>query len=206
MIRYWSVYDQYLFLLGTIHMMDFFENLEPLLKVYWYIAIPVSLIFIVQTIMTFVGIDGDIDTDFHVESHDGDSPFQLFSFRNLINFLIGLSWTGIAFYSTIHNHYILIGISVIIGIAFVLLFFFIIQQIQRLAEDNTFNIKNTLSKSGQVYLTIPARKEGKGKVQISVNGAVHELAAMTEHDKLETGTIVRVTSILDQHILVVEKI
>jgi len=186
--------------------MEFFENLEPLLKIYWYIAIPVSLIFIIQTIMTFVGIDADLDTDFQVESHDGDSPFQLFSFRNLINFLIGLSWTGIAFYHTIHNHYILVSISVIIGIAFVLLFFFIIRQIQRLAEDNTFNIKNTLSKTGQVYLSIPAKKEGKGKVQISVNGAVHELPAITEHDKLETGTIVRVTGILDQHILVVEKV
>lgn len=186
--------------------MEFFENLEPLLKVYWYIAIPVSLIFIIQTIMTFVGVDADIDTDFEVHDHDGDGPFHVFTFRNLINFLIGLSWTGIAFYSTIHNHYILVAISVVIGIAFVLLFFFIIQQIQKLAEDNTFNIENTISKTGQVYLTIPARKEGKGKVQISVNGAVHELAAITEHDKLETGVMVRVTGILDQHILVVEKI
>ena len=185
--------------------MDFFENLEPLLKVYWYIAIPVSLIFIVQTIMTFVGMDADMDTDFEVNGHDAEG-FQLFSFRNLINFLIGLSWTGIAFYGTITNHLILMAISVVIGMAFVLLFFFIIQQIQRLAEDNTFNIKNTLSKTGQVYLSIPARKEGKGKVQISVNGAVHELSAVTEQDKLETGAMVRVTGILDQHILIVEKI
>jgi hypothetical protein len=185
--------------------MEFFENLDPLLKVYWYIAIPVSLIFIIQTIMTFVGVNADIDTDFEVH-HDGDGPFHVFTFRNLINFMIGLSWTGIAFYSTIHNHFILIAISVVVGIAFVLLFFLIIQQIQKLAEDNTFNIENTLSKTGQVYLTIPARKEGKGKVQISVNGAVHELTAITEQDKLETGTMVRVTGILDQHILVVEKI
>lgn len=185
--------------------MDFFENLDPLLKVYWYIAIPVSLIFIVQTVLTFIGIDADVDTDFEVH-HDGEGPFQLFSFRNLINFLIGLSWTGIAFYSTINNHLILIAISVVIGIAFVLFFFFIIQQIQRLAEDNSFKIESTLSKTGQVYLTIPARKEGKGKIQISVKGTVHELPAITEHDKLETGAMVRVTSILDEHILVVEKI
>jgi len=186
--------------------MDFFENLEPLLKVYWYIAIPVSLIFIVQTILTFIGIDADVDTDFDVHAHDGEGPFQLFSFRNLINFLIGLSWTGIAFYSTINNQLILIAISVVIGIAFVLLFFFIIRQIQKLAEDNTFNIKSAISKTGQVYLSIPARKEGKGKVQISVNGAVHELSAVTEQERLETGTMVRVTAILDQHLLVVEKI
>ncbi|MDF2454373.1 MAG: serine protease [Cytophagaceae bacterium] len=185
--------------------MEFFENMEPLLKVYWYIAIPVSLIFIVQTVLTFIGIDADIDTDFEIH-HDGEGPFQLFSFRNLINFLIGLSWTGIAFYSTINNHLILIAISVVIGMAFVLFFFFIIQQIQRLAEDNSFKIENAVSKTGQVYLTIPARKEGKGKVQVSVNGTVHELSAITEQEKLETGTLIRVIGIFDQHVLVVEKI
>jgi hypothetical protein len=35
------------------------------------------------------------------------------------------------------------------------------------------------SKTAQVYLTIPEAKSGKGKVLISINGAMHELDAMT---------------------------
>lgn len=37
--------------------MEIIENLDPLLKTFWFVAIPVSVIFIIQTIMTFIGAD-----------------------------------------------------------------------------------------------------------------------------------------------------
>ena len=53
--------------------MEFFEHLDPLLRTFWYIAIPVSLIFVVQTIMTFVGADA---TDGNEVDFDGDVDFD----------------------------------------------------------------------------------------------------------------------------------
>lgn len=187
--------------------MELLESLPVLLKSFWYIAIPTSLIFIIQTIITFSGLDvaDGFDTDFHADAHDGD--FQLFSLRNLINFLLGFSWTGISFYSTIGDKPLfLIIASFVVGVLFVLLFFFVIKQVQKLAEDNSFKITNTLNKTAEVYLTIPENKKGKGKIMISVNGAFHELEAMTENDRIPSGMAVKVVKIENNNILIVETI
>lgn len=132
---------------------------------------------------------------------------QLFSLRNLINFLLGFSWTGISFYSTIGDQPILLIVaSFIVGVLFVVLFFLVIKQVQKLAEDNSFKITNTLNKTAEVYLTIPENKKGKGKIMISVNGAFHELEAMTENEKIPSGAVVKVIKIENNNILIVESI
>ena len=77
--------------------MNFLEHYEPLLKAFWYIALPVSIFFLLQTISTFIGLSGS-ETDADSHDGDGDMPFELFTLRNLINFLLGFSWTGISFF------------------------------------------------------------------------------------------------------------
>lgn len=188
--------------------MEMLDSLPTLLKSFWYIAIPTSIIFIIQTIITFSGLDiaDGVDTDFHGDTHAG-GDFQLFSLRNLINFLLGFSWTGISFYTTIGDQPILLIVaSFIVGVLFVVLFFLVIKQVQKLAEDNSFKITNTLNKTAEVYLTIPENKKGKGKIMISVNGAFHELEAMTEQERIPSGAIVKVIKIENNNILIVESI
>jgi membrane protein implicated in regulation of membrane protease activity len=184
---------------SIIPYMEYFENLEPILKTFWFIAIPTSLIFLLQSILTFVGADGDTDLD-------SGSAFEFFSLRNLVNFLLGFSWTGISFYNSITNKNLLIALAFIVGVIFVNLFFSVIRRIQRLEEDNSFKMRNTLDKTAEVYLTIPAHKSGKGKITISVNGSVHELEAMTNDEKIETGSLVKVVNIENEKILIVQKV
>lgn len=191
-------------------MMEMLNELEPLLRTFWLIAIPTSVFFALQTIMTFIGADADgMDADFDADldtSIGGDLDFQIFSLRNLINFLLGFSWAGISFWDAISNKTLLIIISLLVGISFVAMFFFIIKQIMKLAEDNSFRIAETIDKTGEVYLTIPPNKEGKGQILISVRGATHQLAAMTEkEEKLNTGTMVKVVRVESENILIVEK-
>lgn len=188
--------------------MEIFENLDILLKTFWFVAIPASLIFVVQTIMTFMGSDSTdgLHADFDGDFSGTDAPFQLFSLRNLINFLLGFSWTGISFFTTISNKSLLIFLAIAVGILFLFSFFFIIKQVQKLAEDNSFKLSNTLNKTAEVYLTIPERKTGKGKIMISVNGSFHELDAMTENDKIPSGSVVKVIRIENSDMLIVETI
>jgi hypothetical protein len=185
--------------------MEILENLDQLLRVFWYVAIPTSIIFIIQTVLTFIGADASdgLQPDFHGDFDGADSPFQLFSLRNLINFLLGFSWTGISFFGSISNPVLLISLSIAIGCLFVFLFFLIIKQVQKLEEDNSFKISNTLNKTAEVYLTIPARKTGKGKIMISINGAFHELDAMTETDSIPSGTPVKVVKIENNDLIIV---
>lgn len=158
--------------------------------------------------MTFIGLDAHdgLDADFDGDMSGGDTPFQLFSLRNLINFLLGFSWTGISLWNTVANRNLLIGISLVVGLGFLFLFFAIIKQVTKLAENNSFTYQSTVNKIGEVYLTIPENMSGKGKVTLNINGSHRELSAMTEHDKLVTGTAIKVERIESDNILIVNKI
>lgn len=187
-------------------MFEAYNNLDPLLKVYWGIAIFSSLVFIVQAIITFIGLggddvpDGDLDGDM---DGDGDMPFQIFTFKNLIHFLLGFSWTGISLYSVIPNKILLNVVAFLVGGFFIFLFFFIIKQLMKLAEDNSFEIESAVGKTADVYLGIPPSKQGKGKVTVSIKGALHELNAITEDDaKIETGTVVKITDAVNDIVIV----
>ena len=189
--------------------MDVLLSLEPLLRMFWYIALPTSGIFLIQTILTFVGghhpSDG-IDADFQGGSDGEGAPFQLFSLRNLINFLLGFSWTGISFFELISNTLVLVLVSFVVGLSFVYVFFLVSKQIQKLAEDNSFKITDTLNKSADVYLAIPERKKGKGKIMISIKGSFHELDAMTENERIASGSVVKIVRIENDSILIVETV
>ena len=139
-------------------MLEVFNNLDTLLKGFWMVAIPTSVIFIIQMTLTFIGSDASDGTsaDFDGDLDGGDTPFQLFSFRNLMNFLLGFSWTGISFYKIINNQLLLITLAIVVGVFFVYLFFLIIRALMRLSEDNTFKLSETIGKTAEVY--IPTRR------------------------------------------------
>jgi len=181
-------------------MFEFLENLDSLHQGFWYIALGSGLFFLIQTVLTFIGTDHSADLDGDV-SHD--TPFQLFSLRNLINFLLGFGWGGVAFYNSIESKGLLIFVSIVIGIGFVVLFFFLIIQILKLTEDNTFKQDDLIGKVGEVYLTIPSKMSGKGKIIISLNGTSHELQAMTESEEnIPSNYSVRVIYIYDKTLIV----
>ncbi|MFC6267544.1 NfeD family protein [Frigoriflavimonas asaccharolytica] len=186
---------------------EYFSEMPTLLQSFWYLAFFASLIFIFQTILTFIGSDAsaDVDADFNGDFQHIDAPFELFTFRNLINFLLGFGWTGAAFYGKF-SETLLVLFAFVVGLIFVAIFFVIIKQILKLQEDNTFDLNNVLGKSGEIYMTIPGHETGSGKVQISIKGSIHELDAMThEKEKIEAGSIVKVMKI-ENKIVFVEKI
>ena len=76
---------------------EWWSALDLFMKILWGIAIATSLIFLVETVLTFIGIDHEMDTDFDVPdgSFEADASMNLYTFRNLVNFLLGMSWTAI---------------------------------------------------------------------------------------------------------------
>jgi hypothetical protein len=184
--------------------MQFFDAMDPVLRAFWYIALPASLLFIGQTVLTFMGADATdgVDADFDSNLSGTESPFQLFSFRNLINFMLGFGWAGIALYNSVASTAVLVLLAIIAGSAFVWMFFIIIKQLTKLAEDNSFKPEMAIAKTAEVYLTIPGAMSGKGKILVSVNGSVHELDAVTNGNALPSNTMVRVVSVEGSALLV----
>ena len=53
--------------------LDWFNNLEPGIKIYWAIALVTSTIFLIQTILSLIGLgdfDMDIDLGFNIHIHE----------------------------------------------------------------------------------------------------------------------------------------
>ena len=193
-------------MIGTF--LDWFSNLEPGIKIYWAIAIVSSIVFLIQTIVSLIGI-GDFETDLDVGGGDGmdSSGFSdLLSMRNAINFLLGLGWSGVCFYDRISNGFILALVSIIFGLAFVAIFIYVFKKMMKLESNGAFDINTAMGKTCDVYLRIPADRAGTGKVQISFSGSVQELDAVTDGEMIPSGSKVTVVEILNNKILRVEKI
>jgi hypothetical protein len=186
-------------------MVEWFEALEPMLRIYWSIALIASLVFVIQMIISLVGGDMFGDADFDTDG-DAGGVSHFLSVRNLVNFLLGAGWTGVCLYGTIKSPGFLMFVAILVGIAFVLMFFGLIKILLKLQKDNTFRIAETLDKTANVYLAIPAHKSGSGKIQISVRGSFHEIDAITAGERIATGEKVRVVEVISNQIVLVEKI
>ena len=189
-------------------METWWNNLDMMQKVLWCIATASTLIFAVQAVLTFIGMDADggLDADTDMDSTDSSQPFQLFTFRNLINFLLGFSWGGLAFYHLVANTVVLALISTLFGcvlVAVVMLMFF---QLSKMVQSGNIEMEDTIGLNASVYLIIEGHRERAGKVQLSVKGAVREYDALTDGQTLKTGELVVVEKVLDGNILLVKKL
>lgn len=167
-----------------------------------YIAIAASAVFIIQLIMTLIGLGGDTDAD--VSSSEGldTDTVGIFTFKNLVNFLLGYGWAGICFYNTIPSAIGLQLTAIGIGLLFFVGFWLLLRQILRLSQDSTFHPEQAIGLTADVYLHIPA--DGRGKVQFSYRGSVHELDAVADED-LPTGAKCKIAGNKGD-VLIVEKI
>lgn len=190
---------------------SWFSELDPALRIYWGIAIFASVVFVIQTTMSFVGISdidsGDADVDFSTDSDSMDDAgaMHLLSIRNIFYFLLGFGWTGVSLWNTIESRVLLIVVALLVGLGFVALFMFLFRQMMKLQSNGAFNINDAVGKVCDVYLRIPAAEQGMGKVQISFNGSVQELDARTQGEQIPSGAKVRVLRVIDNKVLVVEK-
>ena len=66
--------------------------------------------------------------------------------------------------------------------------------------------KSAVGCTGTVYLTIPGERKGDGKVQITINNAVREYAALTDGETIKTGTPIKVIEVINQGTLLVEEL
>lgn len=190
---------------------NWYGALDPAMRIYWGIAIFASGVFLIQMVMTFIGI-GDADggdADFDLGDGSGDTldtggTLQLFSVRNIINFLLGVGWGGVCFSGTIHNSALLALVALLTGCVFVAVFIFLFRQMHRLEHDGAFRVEDCVGQVADVYLRIPAERQGEGKIQFSFQGSVQELPAITDGEAIATGQKVRVCEVIGGHTVRVE--
>ena len=190
-------------------------DLSPVMKLLWGVTLTATLIFVIQTVMTFLGADAD-STDFDMDvdtSMDGsdlsniDSGANLYTFRNFVNFFLGFGWTAIILQPSVKSTAVLVIIAVLVGIALVALVMYMFKWLYSMQQSGNINVyKSAVGCQGKCYLRIPGERAGEGKVQITIQGAVREYNAVTDGDEIKTGTSVKVVEAIDGNTLLVEEL
>ncbi len=187
-------------------MFDRFLDLDVYMQVFWSLALVSTVVFLIQMVMTFIGLDSDTEMGSGFDDVEMEGVAGFFSFRNFVNFLLGYGWGGVLLAESIKNMLWLQLAALGIGFLLVLIFVFVLRQVMKLATDKTFRLEEAVGQVADTYLRIPATKSGSGKILVSVRGSIHELEAMTEGDEIPTGAKVRVTKAIGSELVEVEKI
>ena len=189
-------------------------SLSVAMKILWGVTLAASLIFIIQSILTFIGADGgdggidtDFDSGFDTEAADAavEGGTNLYTFRNFVNFILGFGWSAILLQDKITSIPLLLILSAVVGVALVAIVMYLFKWLSSMQQSGNINLyKAAVGCNGTVYIPIPGERQGEGKVQISINQSVREYNAVTDGEALKTGTQIKVVEVLSPDTVLVE--
>ena len=205
-------------------MINWWDSLSMAAQVFALIAIPATLVLVIQTILMLIGIgaeavdsddivsdnDTDVDGVFSDDMPDGDvdptglESLRLFTLRGIIAFLVVFGWVGYVMETAGVTLFITLPVSSVCGFAMMFLLALLIRAIMKLRNDGNLDNRNAVGVSGKVYLTVPANRKGEGKINVMLQGSFVERDAVTdEQEDIPTGCEVVVTGVSGQTTLVV---
>ncbi len=208
-------------------LVDWFNSMDLATQIFTCIAIPATLVLLIQTVMMFIGMgedadgigddisdvdadapDGVFDSDDPMEVHDsaGFDGLRIFTLRGIVAFFVVFGWVGVAMGTSNVELYITLPVAAVCGFAMMLALAFLFRAVLRLRSDGNTDNRNAIGTSGKVQLTIPPSRTGEGKVHIMLQGAYVERGAVTdESEAIPTGSEVVVVGVSGQTDLVVKR-
>ena len=209
-------------------MIEWWDSLGIALQVFYCIAIPSTIVLLIQTILMFIGMDDDVggtsDIGSEVDSSiAGDGIFgedsitevsdawgleglRIFTVRGIISFFVVFGWVGVVMLSAGVPIWITIPVAIICGFGMMLLLAILLNLVMKLRSDGNTDNRNAIGTSGKVYLTIPPERTGEGKVYVMLQGSYVERAAVTDQtEAIPTGTEIVVVGVSGQTVLVVRR-
>lgn len=191
---------------------SWWEALTLLQQCFAVVAIPATLILLIQTVLLLFGlgaghdadhdvshdfdhdhdfdqetdIDHDLDHDHDVDhSHDGAhhaAGLRLFTLRGIVALFAVGGWLGVAMCD--------LGLSPVLsgviagagGFLALIVAALVIKYALRLQENGNISIKNAVAHTATVYIPIPAARGGTGKVTMNLQERFVEMDAVTDSD------------------------
>jgi len=178
--------------------------------VYFWAALVGCTILVIQVILQIIGLggehdlDGGADTDFDhdgVGDHDpahgtqGNVFFGILSFKALVAFAGIFGLTGLSLENSDVVGIQRVGIAVLAGLLAMVLVAYMMRALYNLGSSGSVVIRNAVGHQAEVYLRIPAKGEGRGKVTVEIQGRSVELPAVTDGEAIGTGAIVKVVDV-----------
>lgn len=192
-------------------MINWWNNLLLIQQIFALIALPSTLLIIIQTILMLIGIGGDSGADADVDIDDGievpDDGLAIFSVRGVTSMLCITGWVAVALLETSLPQGVSIAIAIACGVVTLIGMAYLMRAVYRLQSSGNIDIENCVGKIGEVYIPIPSTGNGSGKINLTVQEKFSEFTAITTSgEQLKTGAFVRVVAVSESGVLVVEPI
>jgi membrane protein implicated in regulation of membrane protease activity len=217
----------------TMFIIDWWNALSLASQVFACIAIPATLVLLIQTIMLFLGIgedadgaddigeaiddipdadvpdvDGTFGEELPTEAHDvsGLEGLRIFTVRGLIAFFVVFGWVGMALDGAGVMLPITLPIAFVCGFAMMFTLALLFRAVLKLRSDGNTDNRNAIGTAGKVQLTIPPSRSGAGKVHVMLQGSYVERDAVTDDtEAIPTGAEIVVIGVSGQTDLVVKR-
>lgn len=191
-----------------ITITDWWSALTSVEQIFWGIAIVFSFLFLIQFGLSLLGadLDSDVDVDSTGGSFSVDPSFALLSVRSIIAFFTFFGWMGVLALNRNYSMTMVLVIAIGAGLFAMFLVAYLMYFLSQLAEEGNANIEDLLFRDATVYLTIPGRRKGKGKIHVTLKNSLREFDAVTEGDDLKNGKSVKIVEIVEDNVIVVEPI
>jgi hypothetical protein len=185
-------------------------------------------LLVCQFVMTMLGLGhagADFDTAHsleiphdvaHIETHAGETHDSnhssatgwFFGVLTLRNLTAATTFFGLAGFAA-HEANLSVQTQCIIATATGLVAIYGVHSLMRslvmFGEDGTLRIDRAVGLPAAVYLTVPGKRQGAGKVQFKLQNRVVEYAAVTDYENaLKTGERVRIVGVINANTLSIE--
>jgi membrane protein implicated in regulation of membrane protease activity len=194
-------------------MAAWWNSLTGLQQIFVCIGIPATLVLVVQTILLLFGIgdgsdaDIDIDPDGFDISDAGDGGIMLFSIRGIVAMFCVAGWAGVVFVDLGLTPIPAVLLAILCGVAALFGIAYLMKAVLKLQSNGNIQIGGAVGKTGEVYIPIPAKGQGRGKINLTLQDRFIEVDAITRADEtLKTGETVRVVSTDEAGLVVVERV
>ncbi|MEN8149633.1 MAG: NfeD family protein [Planctomycetota bacterium] len=175
--------------------------------VYLICAVAGCSLVVLQLVLQLFGFLGDVDMDsgdhdmdFDTDAGDGADGhgnlfFGILSFKAISAFVGVFGLVGCIMLDSEMGF----GARTLISFGSGVIAMFVVAQMMlwlvRLQASGSVDLRNAIGATATVYLRIPEKGEGRGKVTVKVQGRSMECAAMSNGPAIPTGGLVKVVSV-----------
>ncbi len=197
-------------------MFVWWDSLSVASQVFALVAIPMTIVLLIQTVLMFIGIGGEADgpefgdseADIDVGETDAEAfdSLHIFTVRGIIAFFVVFGWVGFLMDSARVSLWITVPTAIVCGAAMMMLLALLFKAVMKLRSGGNLDNSNAIGTAGTVYLAIPPAHSGVGKVNILLQGSYVEREAVTdEEETIPTGAEIVVTGVSGRTALIVRR-
>jgi hypothetical protein len=177
-------------------------------SVYLFLAVAATALFVIRLGLQFFfgDVDVDLDADAHIDAHmDSTGAFELFSLLSILAFFMGVGWMGLACRVSWGVGSALSAVAATaFGLSLMGLSSGLMYAVRQMAEEGRYDVDTAVGEIGKVYLTIPAKGEGQGQVEVTVSGRRKILPAISKGDSIPAFKRVKIVEVAGEETFVVE--